>query len=881
MKVPSATYRVQLNGTFPFEDLRKIVDYLHAFGISTIYAAPIFQAREESTHGYDVVDPLSINREIGTLKEFRSLIDLLKQKKMNWLQDIVPNHMAFDPANRWLKDIMEHGPNSDYYHFFDINWKESGQVMAPFLGAPLDEILQKQELKVEFEKEGFFISYYDNRYPASARSYHEILSTAQIGNWKQKFNDFSGNANDWEDLKTGFYKEVQEDEQLKRNISSVLSEINNSEEKWKTLLELQFFRPTYWKQTEEEINYRRFFTINDLICVGMEQVEVFENYHHFIKELMEAGLINGLRIDHIDGLFDPAGYLQKLRESLGNDFYLVVEKILEAAENLPKQWPVQGSSGYQFLAQVNQLFVQPENEAIFTEEYQKIAGDLSNYEELVYEKKHFILKERMGGELNNLFNLLENIITGNKTVTGNILSNALSHFLTAFPVYRIYPNAFPLNAEEKNIIETAFQKALAHKPDLQKELEVIKAVFLGEKDADEEKMLYFLQRCQQFTGPLAAKGVEDTSFYIYNRLISQNEVGDSPENFGISTEDFHQKMLRQQRDFPQSLNASATHDTKRGEDARMRLNVLSEIPGEWFKLFRKWSEINSGVKKDTIPDQNEEYFIYQTLLGALPFGDELKDDFLPRTNDYLQKVLREAKIHSNWSEPHKNYESAVFDFIAGILQNDKFRASFDPFRKKVAHYGVLKSLSQAVLKTTAPGLPDIYQGTELWDFSYVDPDNRRPVDYDLRKKYLVDFKSFEDQDLKNQLEVLKENYQDGKIKMYSLFQLLNFRRNHSSLFETGEYIPVHVEGENSDDFISFIRRENDLWFLVLVPVQVTELFDEEKLLPKKNKLQEISLSLPEEAPKNWKNILTGEKVSAEKFSLENLFESFPVVILTN
>lgn len=884
MRQPDTTYRLQLSPNFNFQDLEKILDYLEDLGISTIYSAPFFQAREGSTHGYDVLDPFTINKEIGDLQHFREISERLQLKEMSWLQDIVPNHMAFDSANPWLKDIFEQGPNSKYYNYFDINWEYKGyqKVMAPFLGNSLEEVLEKGELKLKLDETGISFNYYENSYPASARSYKAILENIEGTDLFRNINDFGDKETQWENLKINFLREVENQKDLKEKILSAITETNNSKTKFKEILDLQYFILTHWKQTEKEINYRRFFTINGLICLSMEQPEVFQTYHFFIKELCDAGLIQGLRIDHIDGLFDPEQYLERLRTMFGNEFYIIVEKILEAEEKLPEHWPVEGTSGYDFLAQVNHLFTKTNNGQIFTEEYEKISPKVADYEKLVYRKKLYILEERMGGELQNLWNLLKDEdLLENHPEDERGWKDALSAFLAAFPVYRIYPKEFPLKARQTEIIESACKKALEELPSKQKEIEYLRKLFLGQAGKEPSKMLYFLQRCQQFSGPLAAKGVEDTSFYIYNRLIAHNEVGDSPENFGISVEDFHQRMQKAHKNFPLGINATATHDTKRGEDARMRLNVLSELPDEWFSKINEWKEINEGIRKNKqVPENNEEYFIYQTLIAGMPFKEE--EDFLSRTCDYLQKVLREAKVNSNWATPDEDYENAVFAFVKDILEHEKFRKSFDPFCRKVAGFGVIKSLSQSLIKMTAPGIPDIYQGTELWDLSYVDPDNRRPVDYGLRLNYMADFRVFSKTNLNKKIKTIIANYTSGKIKMYTLYKTLLLRRRDQDLFKKGDYLPLEITGKASDKLIAFARTFNDEWRIIIAPVLVTDLFTFENLTPYKEQLEDGFINLPPNAPTEWDRVFTGGELVAEgKIPLIELFSDFPIALLKN
>lgn len=884
MRVPTATYRIQISPDFSLEELGKISAYLADFGISTIYSAPFFQSRKGSTHGYDIIDPFSINREIGSLKDFRDLREDLNKKNIGWLQDIVPNHMAFDPQNIWLSNIFELGPASKYYHFFDINWKyrKRNKLMAPFLGAPLEQVLNKNELQIEYDN-GFHLKYFEHRFPMSSLSYPEILQFSSAEQWREKFGIQLEHDEQWQELKIAFSRELEDDGDFKSELEQQLNEINASRAALEKILELQYFLPVYWKETEREINYRRFFTINDLICLRMEDREVFENYHYFIGELIESGLIDGLRIDHIDGLFEPTAYLKNLRKLFGEDFYLIAEKILEQEEELPIIWPVQGTTGYEFLAWVSQLLTDKRNEEVFTAKYKELVSQMPGWEDLLYQKKLFILKERMGGELNNLFYFLKTRVLSEHDLPENEddLMEALCAFLTGFPIYRIYPEKFPLSSTETNIIDQAFENALAKFSRHRDRLDLIKSVFTGKAHADKDQMLYFLKRCQQYTGPLAAKGGEDTAFYIYNRLISHNEVGDSPGNFAITPENFHQKMLWRKKHFPLSLNTTATHDTKRGEDARMRLNLLSEKPEEWFEIIRQFMEIAKDVRNaPDIPDTNEEYLIYQALVAAMPF--EKEEDFPSRTKEYLQKVLREAKIHSSWSDPDKAYEEEVFQFVDDILKNKDFKEAFNPFWKKSACLAVIKSLAQCLLKICAPGIPDIYQGSELWDLSFVDPDNRRPVDYVTRKLYLVDILENKNKNVKHYIKELKEHYSNGKIKMFCLHLALEQRNQNPSVFEKGNYLPMKISGEASESVLAFARIHEESWFLVIIPLVVSEIFQEKDFVQRKDVFADSVLYLPEDAPADWVSIFTGETFSYGRgISLEGIFNDFPVVLLRN
>ncbi len=889
MHIPASTYRLQMSPEFTFSDLNHALDYLEKLEISTLYSAPFFQSMEGSTHGYDVTSPFVINTSIGDLEEFRKINALLQLKGMTWLQDIVPNHMAGSTANPWIYSILEHGPDSEFYRFFDINWdyKEwKGKIMAPFLGNFLENVLEKGELKLIFDADGFSFQYYDNRYPASALSYGYILSggseTSDKDEWTGKFSNLSRNQDDWKELKDNFYQANRQLPLLDEKLNDLLKKFNSSVKLFKKLLDLQYFQPVFWKESERKINFRRFFTINDLICLRMEDQEVFQTYHKFILQLCDEGLFQGLRIDHIDGLFDPKGYLNKLAELLGDDFYVIVEKILEADEQLPSDWKTQGTSGYDFLAMVNNLYTDSRKKEKFKFYYKQIKPVFSDYEQLVYDKKQFILHERMGGELNNLWELLEELDLLPKTnpMKRESGKTALSAFLAGFPVYRIYPEKFPLTDYQKSVIDEAHETAIMQEPDLKLALDYFRSLFSGEGEGSDGNMLYFLKRCQQFTGPLAAKGVEDTTFYLYNLLVSHNEVGDSPQVFGITDQEFHNLMIKRQREFPHTVNTTATHDTKRGEDARMRINVLSEIPEEWFEKVEKWHQINLKVRKNAqVPDKNEEYFIYQSLIGAMSFEDKQEDGFLQRTNDFLQKVLREAKEHSTWADPDTKYEEDVFEFVAAILDHEAFRSSYDSFRKRIAFHGVINSLGQCLIKITAPGIPDVYQGTELWDLSYVDPDNRRPVDYELRKRYLNEFLTYSEKTGPENLQAMTAEYQNGKIKMFTMFRALKERKSNREFFEKAEYIPLKVSPDFADKIVSYARHYQDKWYLVAVPLNSTAVCKQD-VFPLNHLWEEGCIELPHVAPKEWVNIYSGDKVSAEgKIPMRDLFTAFPVALL--
>jgi (1->4)-alpha-D-glucan 1-alpha-D-glucosylmutase len=914
MYIPSATYRVQLNQEFTFQDLDQIVDYLNSLGISTIYASPFLRSRPGSLHGYDGIDPEMIDPEIGTEEEFETLRKKLGDRGMGWLQDIAPNHMAFHHKNRWLCDVLEKGPKSRYYQHFDINWNDSDpklkdKVMVPFLGGTIEEILSRNEIRIVIEEEGFFFKYFDDFYPLNIRSYELILNQGKshfinvyesVGTELQRYMSFLAKTTkfaeekeivdeEWQIFKINFYHEYKDSHDIKRAIDIVLDNINSDQASLFYLLERQHYVLAHWQLTEKQINYRRFFTINDLICLDINNAEVFEAYHRYLKRLYDKQLIQGLRIDHIDGLFNPGTYLHRLRNFFGEELYIVVEKILEWEEALPVHWPEQGTTGYGFMSTISHLFTDWQNKKKLDHFYQEVIEDKPDYRQLVSEKKYFILNERMGGELNNLFDQMKmlNLMPDDELgLNEEKLKEALAVFLVMHPVYRIYPTQYPLHHRDIGIIKAAYHEAEKWNPELRMELKYLFKLFTEPPEEDQmiaESKLYFLMRCQQFTGPLEAKGVEDTTFYLYNRLISHNEVGDSPEIFGISQQEFHERMIERQLIAPHALNATATHDTKRGEDTRIRINVISELPEQWSKAVRKWREINQQFIKHkdgmVIPEPNDEYFIYQTICGAFPMDGQTDDSFKERIKEYMLKVVREGKQNSSWAAPNQIYEFGVFEFINQILnQENKFIAEATPFIKKITHYGIIYSLAQQILKLTAPGVPDIYQGCELWDLSLVDPDNRRPVDYEQRKNMLSEIT--ESGRSESLIRYLMENKESGNIKLYTIYKALTERNSLFSLFKYGKYIPAVILGDFKNYATGFFRNFKNQWSLTIVPHHLVS-FIPENALPLKHIWHNTHLRVPPKAPKVWKNIFTDETYGFDdNMFFKDIFASFPIVFLT-
>ena len=842
---PVATYRIQFHKDFTFHDLERIIPYLQKLGIKTIYASPIFTATPGSTHGYDGLDPNTINPEIGTEEQLRIISQRLKTAGISWLQDIVPNHMAFHPDNKWLMDVLEKGRDSKYGLFFDIDWDSDvyeGKIMVPFLGAGLEDAIKKGELKLALHKGKVVFQYYDSMYPLN--------------------------------------------EQSLRKLTDRIEQANQDPEVLLSIANEQHYRLCHWQETDRQINYRRFFTINGLICVNIQDEKVFSEYHRLIRSLVSDGVFSGLRVDHIDGLYDPTEYLDRLREAAGEETYIVVEKILQPGEKLPKEWPVEGNTGYDFLAMVNNLFTNRKAENKFTGFYKTLVNNSDPIERQQRQKKAYILYNHMAGELENLYQLFNSLkLEDTSAIPKETIKQAIGEFLVECPVYRYYGTTFPLGAEEVKALKSIFTDIVARRPDLAAALVLLEEALLVDPltshDERNRNIAHFYKRCMQFSGPLMAKGVEDTLMYTYNRFIGHNDVGDSPEAFGFTVEHFHQLMIDRQQHWPLSLNGTSTHDTKRGEDVRARLNVLTDLDDEWFNAVNEWQTMNAKVKTKGMPDANDEYLIYQSLIGAYPFEEDERKGFVPRFEEFLQKALREAKIHSNWTSPNEAYEDATKDFTRKLLDPGRpFLASFEQFLGRIADAGMVNSLAQLVLKFTCPGVPDLYQGTELWDFSLVDPDNRRAVDYNEREQILEGIGGTPQSDYTTFLIELWKNRKDGTIKLWLTSKLLAERGGHSELFASGQYLPLKVEGRYQDNVLAFARRHRDTWYVIAVSLHIARLCKEQDRDITDLEWRNTRIVLRPESPIAWTNLASGDTGKADKEILvKDVFKQVPLALL--
>ena len=993
---PVATYRLQFNRFFSFRQGCEQIAYLNRLGISDMYASPYFRANPESLHGYDITNHNELNPTIGTEEDYNLMARTLHQHGMFQLLDTVPNHMGIgDPANTWWMDVLENGRAAMHAPYFDIDWrplnnKLTDKVLLPVLGDQYGQVLEKKELQISFNPAdgAFMLNYYDRVFPVNPSSYLQILEpmretlAQELGEESEPFLEYQSILTSIGHLPSNHETEREkvvernrEKEVIKRRLAALcgsesrigsaieqsLNEINGqagevaSFDRLDALMEEQAYRLSFWRVAAEEINYRRFFDVNELAAVRVDQPVVFEEIHRIIFRFLREGKLNGLRIDHVDGLLDPAAYFVNLQRSyflelarlclneqnlepeeraelenqLGEYFdqaradsneewlqrplYVVVEKILGRGESLPSDWSVYGTTGYEFTNAVNDLFVEPANQKVFDEIYQSFIKDDTKFADLIYEKKKQIMRLSLASEISILTNLLNQVSLADRhyrDFTISSLRNAIREVIACFPVYRTYiiQDQLEVNKRDQAYIETAVNRAKKRNPAIDPSIfDFLRDVLLlhypaGLDETARQTRYNFVLKFQQCTGPLMAKGLEDTSFYIYNRLISLNEVGGEPDHFGNTPGNFHRQQAERQRNWPFSLLTTSTHDTKRSEDVRARINVLSEIPKEWRLAVRSWARINNKYKKkidgQAAPDRNEEYFLYQTLLGVWPFapdndpyqiGDQEYAQLIERVQAYMRKAMNEAKVNTSWVNPNEPYQEAVANFVAKILERDpanRFLSEFAALQKKTMYYGAFNSLSQVLIKLTSPGVPDLYQGTELWDLSLVDPDNRRVVDYDLRSRLLTQIQEIEPGN-SAQISDLLENMNDGRIKLFVTTRLLQYRQANVELFQKGNYNGLEAQGSRADSVCAYSRQLGAQQIVVVAP----------RLLARYSKAGQVEpvlgsgwantwLNLPgAKVGQTYRHILTGETFEIKEqagtpaLALDEVMATFPVALL--
>jgi (1->4)-alpha-D-glucan 1-alpha-D-glucosylmutase len=929
---PRATYRLQFNRAFTFADAGALIDYLSDLGISHIYAAPFLKARPGSTHGYDIIDHNAINPEIGTLEELADLTDRLAQRGMGLVLDFVPNHMGVGGKdNLWWLDVLEWGRVSAYADFFDIDWHGqgaglAGKVLLPVLGDQYGATLAKGEISLRFDAvEGSFSAwYYDHRFPIAPDSYGAILSTldrrfesnaelrrlvavaARLRERRDRHEKESLHG-EGARLKAGLAELAAGDALLAAALTHAADAFNGAPGRlmsWRrlhALLEAQAYRVAYWRVAADEINYRRFFNINDLAGLRVELPEVFARAHRFVLALAGEGRLAGLRIDHVDGLFNPADYCAHLqREATAAraeaPFYLVVEKIIAAYEAL-RDWPVAGTTGYEFIREVGGLFIDPAGEGPLLRLYRRFTGRLERYETILAAAKRRVTEVNFASEMSVLasrFHALSRSHWLSRDFTLNGMRAALQEVIAAFPVYRTYVNGSGASAEDRRYIDWAVAQAKKRWPGLDTSIfDFIHGVLTG--DLVEESgyrraaVVELAMRFQQLTGPVMAKGGEDTAFYRYVPLLALNEVGGDPGRFGLSVAAFHRIAESRAKRWPEAMLASTTHDTKRGEDARARLALLSEMPQEWGRRVALWARLNrlrrGEIDGEAVPGRNDEYFFYQTVVGAWPLDLALDDApaiaaFAERVSTTMVKAVREAKERSSWSNPLAEYEAMLGRFVAGALDGSKpnpFLADMSAFVERLARPGAINSLAQTLVKLTAPGVPDTYQGAELWDFSMVDPDNRRAVDWRRRRELLgelvarlgrgeADHQAFAE---------LAANWRDGREKLFLMWRVLALRAALPALFCGADYVPLATAGAHADRLCAFARRHGEAWVVTVVPRLVLALLNDTGAID----WHDTTVALPE-AP--WRDVLANRSIGARAgpVAVAELLADFPVGLLT-
>jgi (1->4)-alpha-D-glucan 1-alpha-D-glucosylmutase len=878
-RIPSSTYRLQLHAGFTFEDAAKAADYLKALGVSHIYSSPYLQAAPGSMHGYDVVDQQRLNEELGGEEGHRRFCQRLKELSLGQILDIVPNHMAIGPQNRYWWDVLENGPSSRYATWFDIDWhsvevKLQNKVLIPVLGDQYGRVLSVGQIKVEYEGEFFQVRYMDHLLPVAPRSLSILLSRAAEYAHNDTLNFISDSFSQLPSAESidrevamarhrdktviyGLLKRLrEEDPEVVAAITRAVDELNSDKNALDELLNQQQYRLAYWRTADQELGYRRFFDVNTLIGLRMERAHVFEATHRRILEWLENGVLDGVRVDHPDGLRDPQQYFERLR-ARAPDAWIIGEKILEPGEFLRPSWPIEGTTGYDFMNVCNNMIVRGDGLKELTAIYSDFTGEPVDFAAVAHDKKLHVQQEALGSDINRLTSLFVEICEGNRDrrdYTRAEIRRALREVTSCFSVYRTFvvPERDQVMDEDRTQIEKAVAQAKEQRPDLDASLldfiaDVLKLDARGGKESE------FLQRFQQFTSPVMAKGVEDTAFYCFNRMIGLNEVGGAPGLNGLTVAEFHDYCAKMQATHPLTMTTLSTHDTKRADDVRARLAVITEIPGQWKTALKRWSRMNAAFRTGTNPDRNTEYFLYQTLIGAWPISKD-------RLIAYMEKATREAKQQTSWTQQNKEFEGVLRNFIERILESQAFVSELENFVGNVLRAGRINSLAQALVKYTTPGVPDTYQGSELWDLSLVDPDNRRPVDYDLRRQMLSELEGGMD------VEEIVRRMDSGLPKLWVVHSALCLRREHPEWFGAeAEYTPLVAEGSKAEHLVGYLRGAR---VATLVPRWTLNLGD---------RWGATTVELP---PGQWKNVLTGDAVTGGRLRVQMLLQRFPVALLT-
>lgn len=877
-KVPTSTYRLQLHAGFTFADAARVAGYLKRLGVSHVYCSPYLQAAPGSMHGYNVVDHQRVNEELGGEEGLERFSAHLDELGMGQVIDIVPNHMATGPENRYWWDVLENGPSSVYATWFDIDWhsaevKLKNKVLIPVLGDQYGRVLSARQIRIEYDCDHFQIAYYDNLFPIAPRSLAIPLARAAESAHNDTLSFIADSlarlpAPESTDRDAVFLRHrdkrviyellgrlCREHANLPAVIAHAMDELNNDIDALDEFLNQQNYRLAYWRTADQELGYRRFFDINTLIGLRVERPHVFEATHSRILEWLLSGAIDGVRVDHPDGLRDPQQYFERLRES-APDAWIVGEKILEPQESLRGNWPIEGTTGYDFLNLCNGVLVYGEGLEEMTEIYRSFTGEPVDFAAIAHDKRLSVQQEALGSDVNRLASLFVAICENNRDrrdYTRAEIRRALREVAACFSVYRTYvaPDRDQITDEDRVEIDHAVAEAKKRRTDLDPAL----IDFIGDVLALRARgglETEFLLRFQQFTSPVMAKGLEDTALYCYNRMIGLNEVGSAPDRSGLSLSQFHEHCARRQTTHPFTMNTLSTHDTKRGEDVRARLAVLTEMPSRWKSALGRWARMNAQFRSGGFPDRNTECFLYQTLIGCWPISVE-------RVTDYMKKAAREAKQQTSWTQQNKEFEDTLRRFVQQILESREFVGDLEAFVKQVLAPGRINGLAQTLLRYTAPGVPDTYQGSDLWDLRVVDPDNRGPVDYEMRCGMLAELERG------LPVEQIVQRMASGMPKLWIAYRGLNLRTAHPEWFGAeAEYTPLYAEGSKREHVIAYLRGDR---VATIVPRWNVKLGAG---------WSATTLDLPEG---RWKHLLTGDMYAAGRVRLQSLFERFPVALL--
>lgn len=878
-KQPVATYRLQLNSKFTFYDLIEILDYLKGLGISHVYLSPCLKAAPGSEHCYDVINHAQINEELGGMQGFERLVKELEMREMGAILDIVPNHMAIGgQQNPWWWDVLENGSSSVYASYFDVEWhyepdNRMNLILVPVLGDHYGIVLENMEFELKHNAGSFSLKYHEHSFPVAPRSLANLLEQAadRINSSRLAFigNSFRNLVHpSSKDLQKVSHR--QRDKLIIKNlleelcacqpeivkaIDEVIQEINNDADKMDNIIGQQNYRLAYWKISQYKMGYRRFFNINTLAGVCMEDIRVFNDSHKLLVELYNKNMIDGFRIDHPDGLYDPTNYFFRLKKRCPQA-YIFAEKILEHDEVLPSSWPISGTTGYDFLNLANGFFVSKDGYDTMVKNWKAFTKDDRDYEQLVYEKKQYIVSNLLGSEVSRLAADLSDICEKHRRHRdfANLqLYNAIAEVAVGMSIYRTYinPETGKVSRSEESRIKTAISKAKENRQDLGEYVfEFIADILLLRLRGEEESR--FIMRFQQLTGPVMAKSIEDTLFYNYVPLISVNEVGGNPHDPAVDPKKFHEWCVRINSKWPETMLGSSTHDTKRSEDVRARLNALSHMPDKFNAALKRWYKHNKKHKKFNLPDRNTEYMLYQTLVGAWPIS-------LERTKNFMTKAVREAKVYSNWADPDKEYETILMNYIELLYADTEFMGMIEDFVETIKRPGFLNSIAQLILKLTAPGIPDIYQGNEFWDYSLTDPDNRRPVDFDKAKEAFKKMSRLEPETVMFDLE-------RDLCKSFVIQKILDLRKRHHLFNEPYNYKSIDITGEYNKYALAFMRGDK-----ILIIVSSMS-------LKPGSQWKNTKVAFPEG---RWKNIFTGKTLSGGYNKLNSFMGSFAGAVFEN